>query len=70
MDTFVIIFMIVATIFSLGSLGYVAVDVILELRNKKVPVEEIKEEPIIASTPTVDAAPPEVMPEIVEHIDA
>jgi ribosomal protein L15 len=70
MDTFVIIFMIVATIFSLGSLGYVAVDVILELRNKKVPVEEITEEPIIASTPTVDAAPIEVMPEIVEHIDA
>lgn len=37
MDVFVIIFMIVATIFALGSLGYVAVDVILEMRNKEEP---------------------------------
>ena len=70
MDVFVIIFMIVATIFALGSLGYVAVDVILEMRNKEEPKEEKKEEPVVVATPTVDAAPPEVMPEIVEHIDA
>ena len=70
MDVFVIIFMIVATIFALGSLGYVAVDVILEMRNKEEPKEEKKEEPVVVAAPTVDAAPPEVMPEIVEHIDA
>ena len=69
MNVFVIIFMIVATLFALATLGYVAVDVILEIRNKEEPNEEKKEEPVVVATPIVDAAP-EVMPEIVEHIDA
>ena len=69
MDIFVIIFMIIATIFALGTLGYVAVDVILEMRNKEEPKEEKKEEPVVVAAPVVEAEP-EVMPEIVEHIDA
>lgn len=74
MDVFVIIFMIVATIFALGSLGYVTVDVLLEMikkeEPKEVPKEEPKEEPIVVVAPVVEEAPPEVLPEIVEHIDA
>ena len=69
MNVFVIIFMIVATLFALATLGYVAVDVILEIRNKEEPNEEKKEAPVVVAAPIVDAAP-EVMPEIVEHIDA
>lgn len=69
MDIFIIIFMVVATLFALATLGYVAVDVVLEMRNKEEPKEEKKEEPVVVATPIVDAAP-EVMPEIVEHIDA
>lgn len=70
MNVFVIIFMIVATVFALASLGYVAVDVVLEVVNKKEePKEEKKEEPA-AVAPAVVEAPTEVMPEVVEHIDA
>lgn len=36
MNVVIIIFMIVATIFALGALGYVAFDVYMELRSKKV----------------------------------
>ena len=70
MSVFVIIFMIVATVFALATLGYVAVDVVLEMRDKEEPKEEKKEHPVVEVAPVVDAAPPEVMPEIVEHIDA
>ena len=70
MDIFVIIFMIVATLFALATLGYVAVDVVLEMRNKEEPKEEKKEEPVVVVAPPVEEAAPEVMPEIVEHIDA
>ena len=69
MNVFIIIFMIIAVIFALASLGYVAVDMILEIRNKAEKQEEKKEEPAVAA-PVVEEAPPEVMPEIVEHIDA
>ncbi len=74
MSVFVIIFMIVATIFALGTLGYVAVDVVLEMRNKEETKEEKKEAPVVvaapAPVPVLEEAPPEVMPEFVEHIDA
>ncbi len=69
MNIFVIIFMIIASIFAIGTLGYVTVDIVLEMRKKEEP-EEKKEEPVVVAAPIVDAAPPEVMPEIVEHIDA
>lgn len=70
MSVFVIIFMIVATVFALATLGYVVVDVILEMGNKEESKEEKKEEPVVVAAPIVDAAPLEVMPEVVEHIDA
>ena len=70
MSVFVIIFMIVATVFALATLGYVAVDVVLEIRNKEEPKEEKKEKPVVVVAPPVEDAAPEVMPEIVEHIDA
>ena len=69
MNVFVIIFMVVASIFAIGTLGYVTVDIVLEIRNKDKPEEEKKEEPVVVAAPIVDAAP-EVMPEFVEHIDA
>jgi len=69
MNIFIIIFMIIASIFAIGTLGYVTVDIVLEIRNKDKPEEEKKEEPVVVAAPIVDAAP-EVMPEIVEHIDA
>ena len=76
MNEVVIIFMIVATIFALSSLGYVGVDIVLELLHREKPQEEkkeeIKEEPVVVVVPepVVEEEPVEVMPEIVEHIDA
>ena len=70
MSVFIIIFMVIASVFALATLGYVAVDVVLEIRNKEEPKEEKKEEPVVVAAPVVEEAPPEVMPEIVEHIDA
>lgn len=82
MSVFVIVFMIVATVFALASLGYVAVDVVLEVaaikREDRGDVEEAPQivvapvvepivEPIVES---VEERPVEVMPEIVEHIEA
>ena len=61
--------MVIASIFAIGTLGYVTVDTVLEIRNKDKPEEEKKEEPVVVAAPIVDAAP-EVMPEFVEHIDA
>ena len=69
MNIFIIIFMVIASIFAIGTLGYVTVDIVLEIRNKDKPEEEKKEEPVVVAAPIVDAAP-EVMPECVEHIDA
>lgn len=69
MNIFIIIFMVIASIFAIGTLGYVTVDIVLEIRNKDKPEEEKKEEPVVVTAPIVDAAP-EVMTEFVEHIDA
>lgn len=69
MNIFIIIFMVIASIFAIGTLGYVTVDIVLEIRNKDKPEEEKKEEPVVVAAPIVDAAP-EVMPEFVEHIEA
>ena len=69
MNIFIIIFMVIASIFAIGTLGYVTVDIVLEIRNKDKPEEEKKEEPVVVAAPIVDAAP-ELMPEFVEHIDA
>ena len=69
MNVFVIIFMVVASIFAIGTLGYVIVDIVLEIRNKAKSDEEKKKETVVVATPIVNAVP-EVMPEIVEHIDA
>ena len=69
MNIFIIIFLVIASIFAIGTLGYVTVDIVLEIRNKDKPEEEKKEEPVVVAAPIVDAAP-EVMPEFVEHIDA
>ncbi len=69
MNVFIIIFMVITSIFAIGTLGYVAVDIVLEIRNKNKPEEEKKEAPVVVPAPVVDSAP-EVMPEIVEHIDA
>ena len=70
MNVFVIVFMVIASIFAIGTLGYVIVDIVLEIRNKDKTEEEKEEEPVIIAVPIVDADPLEVMPEIVEHIDA
>ena len=70
MNIFIIIFMVIASIFAIGTLGYVIVDIVLEMRNKDMSEEEKKEEPVVVSEPIIEEAPPEVMPEIVEHIDA
>ncbi len=71
MNVVVIIFMIVSTLFALGSLAYVVVDVILEVMQRKEPEEEPKEEAVEAvAEPVVVPEPVEEMPEIVEHIDA
>ena len=75
MNEVVIIFMIIATIFAISSLGYVGVDIVLELLHREKPQEEkkeeVKEEPVVVVVPEpVVEEPIEVMPEVVEHIDA
>lgn len=73
MTTFVIIFMIVATVFAIATLVYVAIDLIIELlRNKKEeePEEEKEEEPVKEEPPVPVPVVVEVMPEAVEHISA
>ena len=70
MNVVVIIFMIVAAIYAVGTLGYTTVDIVLEIRNKDKHEEEKKEEPVVVAAPIVDKAPPEKMPDFVEHIDA
>ena len=71
MTVFIIIFMIVATIFALASLAYVAVDIVLEVRSKNEIPEDIPEPTVIViPEPEPEPEPVEVMPEPVEHIDA
>ena len=70
MVVFVIIFMIVATIFALVSLGYIAVDIILEKRNKEEPKEKRRKNPQLQLLPLLMQLRRGVMPEIAEHIDA
>lgn len=68
--------MIIATIFAVGTLVYVVVEIILDQKKKKEeekkeePVEETPppEEPVIAPPPPIII--PAVMPAPVEHIDA
>ena len=72
MSGLLVVFILVSTIFALGTLGYVAIDILIEMRKKEEPKEtveiiEIKEEPEV---PVVEEPEPEVMPEIVEQIDA
>jgi ribosomal protein L15 len=62
--------MIVSTLFSLSTLGYVAADVVIEIKNKEEPKKEKKEEPVVDVASVVEESPTEIMPQIVEHIDA
>jgi len=82
MTVFIIIFIVIAAIFALALLGVVITDIVREMRKKKA--EETKREaPFVEEAPlaetasaaaavpvVVEDAVPEVMPEIVEHIDA
>lgn len=73
MTVVVIIFMIIATIFALASLGYVTVDVVMEVAATKN-AEPVVHQPPVVVAPVVVAPKPEPEPEpeieIVEHIDA
>ena len=74
MNTIIILFLIVATVFALATLAYVVVDVIIERRRKpqvvEEPVEEQVEEPA-EIIPIVEIIPePEEFPEIVDYIVA
>ena len=70
MKTVVIIYMIVSSIFSLGCLCYVAIDWIYEkLKGERVP----EPAPVFIPVPEPEPEPEpvvEVMPEIVEEVDA
>lgn len=80
MYVLIIVFMVVATIFALATLAYVIVDVILERRDEEEDEEDYREEPEeekieelnIWAPPIIPIIEkePEVMPEIVDHIDA
>ena len=73
MTVVVMIFMIVASVFAIASLGYVAVDVVLEMLQKKEP-EPVVVVPVVEPEPEPEPEPvpepePEIIP-VVEHIDA
>ena len=69
MNAVVIIFMVIASIFAIGALVYVIINVVLEMRDKEAPKKE-QEEEVEASPEVAEEAAPESMPEFVEHIDA
>ena len=70
MNVLITIFMIVAAIFAFATLGYVAVDVVLEKKSAKDPEEPVATAPIVVAPPIVNEEPPEAMPEVVESIGA
>lgn len=70
MRALIIIFLIVATIFALGSLLYIVLEILISRRVRHYPTAE---EPAPVPTPEPEPTPeptPVVIPEIVEHIDA
>ncbi len=80
MSVLVIIFMVIATIFALASLGYVTTDVVMEVAAAKKAESAVnKEAPVVVAPVAVEPEPqpqpepvpePETLPEIVECIDA
>jgi ribosomal protein L15 len=69
MSVFVIVFMVIATLFALGSITYVVADVIVEKRQQKQQ-NTVVVLPVVAEHEPETEPEPEVMPEIVEHIVA
>lgn len=70
MDIVIIVFMVIASLFSLGSLGYVSADIVYTVRHRNDPVENpkgIQQTQAAASQATPNR---EVMPEFVDHISA
>ena len=73
MNVVIIIFMIVSTLFAVASLGYVAVDVVIEIKTieaQKKANEEKKEEPVVEEPVVVEEEPEETLPDAVDNIDA
>lgn len=82
MSAFVIVFMVLATLFAIATIIYVVADWVIEIRNAKK--QAAQQEPVVVMVPVVaDPEPesepvpepepepePEVMPHFVEHIDA
>lgn len=66
-----IIFLIVATVFALGSIAYVILEIIFPKKPEREPEPEPTPEPIPEPIPEPEPIPvPIVIPEIVDHIDA
>ena len=70
MDVVVIIFMVISSIFALAMIGYVTVDVIIEMNSKKESVIEVLPTTEPESEPEPDVIEEPVEIPIVEHIDA
>ena len=70
MDVVVIIFMVISSIFALATIGYVTVDVIIEMNSKKEPVIEVLPTPEPEPEPEPEVIEEPVEIPIVEHIDA
>lgn len=82
MSAFVIVFMVLATLFAIATIIYVVADWVIEIRNAKK--QAAQQEPVVVMVPVVaepelepEPVPepepepePEVMPHFVEHIDA
>lgn len=67
MNIFVIIFMVIASIFAIGTLGYVTVDIVLEIRNKEetveMPAPEPEPEPEVEPELEIVESAPVIIPE-------
>ena len=70
MSVLITIFMIVAAIFAFATLGYVAVDVVLEKKNANKAAAPAQVAPVVVAAPVVKEPEPEVMPAVVESIGA
>ncbi len=69
MNAVIIIFLVISTLFALSTLCYVTAEIIVEKKNREELTEE-RQESVVVMAPVVEEAILEVMPEIVEHIDA
>lgn len=66
----IITFLVVATVFAIGTIIYVILDILLSPRKREEPVEEPAPAPTVIVPEPIPEPVPVVVPVIVDHVDA